>query len=124
MINARLTQKSYLGYAKIAKVSQTMMANLDGIIAQDASSAKRFGQLGRVYIVQSDSLKWASVSTLSDAQLAAVNILTRQLNQACKTYIWVMASSHDGEGVHCPKGTSAIFTKIPQCTTHPCAKTS
>ena len=36
MINARLTQKSYLGYAKIAKVSQTMMANLDGIIAQDA----------------------------------------------------------------------------------------
>ena len=47
MINARLTQKSYLGYAKIAKVSQTMMANLDGIIAQDASSAKAIWTAGQ-----------------------------------------------------------------------------
>lgn len=113
MINARLTQKSYLGYAKITKVSQTMMANLDGIIAQDASSAKRFGQLGRVYIVQSDSLKWASVSTLSDTQLTAVNTLTRQLNQACKTYIWVMASSHDGEECIALKAHQQFLQKFP-----------
>ena len=90
-----------------------MMANLDGIIAQDASSAKRFGQLGRVYIVQSDSLKWTSVSTLSDAQLAAVNTLTRQLNQACKTYIWVMASSHDGEECIALKAHQQFYKNSP-----------
>lgn len=97
MVNARLTQKSYQGYAKIAKVSQTMMANLDGIIAQDAESVQRFKQLGKTDIVQSDSLKWASVSALSEAQLTAAQALTAQIREAHKKQVWVMASTHDGE---------------------------
>ncbi|MFB6348960.1 3-deoxy-D-manno-octulosonic acid transferase [Moraxella sp. ZJ142] len=97
MVNARLTEKSYQGYAKFAKVSQTMMANLDGVIAQDAASVQRFTDLGAAHVALADSLKWVSVSTISDEQASLAKQATQQIAQAGKTHLWVMASTHDGE---------------------------
>lgn len=97
MMNARLTQKSYEGYAKFAKLSRSMMDNLSLVVAQDADSAQRFERLGvakhRIKVV--DSLKWVSAAQLSDAN--------RSLLQKVQTWsvsgrkIWTVGSTHEGE---------------------------
>lgn len=60
LVNARLTESSFLRYQKIASISAGMMQNLSLIIAQDADSAKRFRRLGAASakIRLSGSLKW------------------------------------------------------------------
>ncbi|WFF38198.1 3-deoxy-D-manno-octulosonic acid transferase [Moraxella nasibovis] len=97
MVNARLTQKSYDGYAKFGKLSQSMMANLSAIIAQDRRSAERFISLGadesKLCVV--DSLKWASVSQSSPkTQALLAQIHTWQLGDRA---VWLAASTHEGE---------------------------
>lgn len=99
MINARLSEKSYQGYAKFTKLSQSMMANLDKIIAQDGNSAKRFLALGAKpeQLAVVDSLKWASVGKLNTVQEQLAADTAKQIHQAGRRAVWVMASTHDGE---------------------------
>lgn len=99
MINARLSDKSYQGYAKIRAVSQSMMANLDKIIAQDVVYAKRFGELGASddQLIVMASLKWASTAQLTDVQEQLAADITAQIHHAGRRAVWVMASTHDGE---------------------------
>lgn len=99
MINARLSEKSYQGYAKITKVSQSMMANLDKIIAQDGDSAKRFLALGAsdAQVVVIDSLKWVSQSGLTPANQQLAKTMADVIHTAGRRAVWTMASTHDGE---------------------------
>ncbi len=99
MINARLSEKSYQGYAKITKVSQSMMANLDKIIAQDGDSAKRFLALGAsdTQVVVIDSLKWVSQSGLTPANQQLAQTTADVIHTAGRRAVWTMASTHDGE---------------------------
>lgn len=99
MINARLSEKSYQGYAKITKVSQSMMANLDKIIAQDGDSAKRFLALGAsdTQVVVIDSLKWVSQSGLTPANQQLAQTTVDVIHTAGRRAVWTMASTHDGE---------------------------
>lgn len=101
MINARLTQKSYQGYDKFAKVSHSMMANLTKVIAQDKMSSDRFVQLGLDIdkITLSNSLKWVGLNQISSKNSELAKQITLQINPnpAKKRPIWVMASTHDGE---------------------------
>lgn len=99
MINARLSEKSYQGYAKITKVSQSMMANLDKIIAQDGNSAKRFLALGAsdTQVVVIDSLKWVSQSGLTPANQQLAQATADVIHTAGRRAVWTMASTHDGE---------------------------
>lgn len=99
MVNARLTDKSYQGYAKITKVSRSMMANLDKIIAQDNDSAKRFLALGanNAQVVVIDSLKWVSQSGLTPANQQLAKTMADVIHTAGRRAVWTMASTHDGE---------------------------
>lgn len=97
MVNARLTEKSFLGYTRFAQLSQSMMANLTAIIAQDELSAQRFVKLGasQEKVCVADSLKWASFHRLSDdnerllAQIGTWAVGDRP--------VWLAASTHEGE---------------------------
>lgn len=46
LINARLSEKSAKGYAKVSSLTQPMLHGLDQLLAQDRATAKRFIQLG------------------------------------------------------------------------------
>ena len=102
MVNARLTQKSYEGYAIFSKLSRSMMMNLSAIIAQDEESAKRFRQLGASddKVVVTDSLKWSSFGQFDDKHdKLAAEANTWQLtdHEGRRRPIWIAASTHEGE---------------------------
>lgn len=99
MVNARLTNKSFLGYQKFKKISQGMMANLTRIIAQDAQSAKYFHELGASSdkILVANSLKWASTPSLSQANQALLKTIQQSSDWALNRPIWVAGSTHAGE---------------------------
>ncbi|UNU73680.1 3-deoxy-D-manno-octulosonic acid transferase [Moraxella nasovis] len=96
MINARLTQKSFDGYARFGKISRSMMDNLSYIIAQDTASVRRFLQLGidEDRICQMDSLKWASFAKPS---INHKKLLESVASQLADRPVWVAASTHDTE---------------------------
>lgn len=89
MVNARLTQKSFESYAKFTKLSQSMMANLTAIIAQDKQSYRHFIELGASAdkVTQAYSLKWCSQG----------GVVTSWADTSKTRPIWVMASTHEGE---------------------------
>ena len=96
LVNGRLSEKSFNGYQKAAKLSQSMMENLSLIIAQDSNSAKRFRQLGATSdkIRIASSLKWSSKTNplmLTRAQSLQSNW---QLSNRC---VILAASTHEGE---------------------------
>lgn len=101
LVNARLSERSYQRYQRIAQVSQSMMHNLSLIIAQDADTAKRFRQLGadshKIRIA--GSLKWVIAqgvsASLSEQQQAEGKRLREQWGNSRP--VWVAASTHEGE---------------------------
>lgn len=99
LVNARLTKKSFDGYAKFGKLSQSMMQNLTAIIAQDEVSADRFAKLGvnKEKIHVANSLKWANLGQLSNEnQDLVAKIATWQIGQRP---IWLVGSTHEGEEI-------------------------
>jgi 3-deoxy-D-manno-octulosonic-acid transferase len=46
LVNARLSEKSAQGYAKVSGLTQAMLYGLDQLLAQDTATAERFIQLG------------------------------------------------------------------------------
>lgn len=89
MANARLTDNSFDGYRKFARLSQSMMANLSLIIVQDAQSHANFIALGadNDKVKLAHSLKWSSAT--NQPFLHKTTLGHRP--------VWVMASTHDGE---------------------------
>ncbi|WP_066805630.1 3-deoxy-D-manno-octulosonic acid transferase [Moraxella oblonga] len=87
LINARLSEKSFLGYQKFEQVSLSMMKNINLIIAQDTQSAKYFRQLraDSHKIRIANSLKWCSDTPTTTSSTT--------LNRP----IWIAGSTHDGE---------------------------
>lgn len=94
MVNARLTQSSFVSYQKFSRLSRAMMTNLSYIIAQDDSSRDNFialgaraDKVGRAY-----SLKWC---TQARHDLPIYHEM--QTWHIKNRPIWVMASTHAGE---------------------------
>lgn len=87
LANARLTTKSFANYHKFSHLSQSMMANLTAIIAQDAQSHANFVTLGakKDKVSQAHSLKWGSLPSTKPSPLHF------------DRPVWVMASTHAGE---------------------------
>lgn len=104
MVNARLTPKSFDSYAKFARLSQSMMANLSLIIAQDTQSRDNFIKLGAIAdkVKQAYSLKWVSQPPKDHAPI--------HLNRP----VWVMASTHEGEEHLALQTHQKLLTVLPQ----------
>lgn len=96
LVNGRLSQKSFDGYQKFAKLSESMMDNISLIISQDSDSAKRFRQLGATSdkIRIASSLKWSSKA--NPLMISRANSLSKEWQLDKRTVI-LSASTHDDE---------------------------
>ena len=95
--NARLSEKSARGYARISALSKTMLAELSVVAAQNEPDASRFVTLG----LNSDKLR-VTGSIKFDLELTAeVQTRARQLQQNWSHHgqrlVWLAASTHPGE---------------------------
>lgn len=100
LLNARLSHKSYQGYARFGALHKSMMAHIS-IVAQDDDSAMRFRQLGACNIALAPSLKWASVQN------------TATLLIKPDAPIWIGASTHAGEEQICLQAHAIIRQSMP-----------
>lgn len=96
LVNGRLSEKSFNGYQKASKLSQSMMENLSLIIAQDSDSAKRFRILGATSdkIRMASSLKWSSKA--NPLMINRANSLSKEW-QLGERPVMLAASTHEGE---------------------------
>lgn len=113
LVNGRLSEKSFQGYYRVAKLSQSMMNNLDVIIAQDDASATRFCQLGasagKVHIAS--SLKWST--QIKPNLLAQAEVLTQQWQLATRKII-LAASTHAEEETFILQCFAALEKSLPE----------
>lgn len=96
LVNGRLSEKSFKGYQRASKLSQSMMDNLSLIIAQDGDSAKHFRQLGATSdkIRMASSLKWSSKA--NPLMISRANSLSKEW-QLDERPVILAASTHAGE---------------------------
>ena len=96
LANARLSERSARGYARFAKLTAPMLAELDLIAVQTALEAERFRSLGaRSECVEvTGSIKFdLSIDPVLLTRAAAL----REQWQAMQRPVWIAASTHAGE---------------------------
>lgn len=93
--NARLSERSAKGYAKISSLTQEMFDNIIKIAAQSDADAHRFESLG----MPRDKIN--VVGNVKFDISIADTVITEgvKLRERCgvKRHVWVAASTHDGE---------------------------
>jgi 3-deoxy-D-manno-octulosonic-acid transferase len=93
LVNARLSERSAAGYARIGRLARPMLANLAGVAAQTAAHAARFAALGAAAPVVTGNLKF-------DLQIPDTALdLGRELRVrfGVSRPVWVAGSTRDGE---------------------------
>lgn len=96
LANARLSARSARGYARFARLTAPMLAELSLIAVQTATEAERFRQLGaRVESVEvTGSIKF---DLSIDAELPSRAAALRAQWEASRRPLWIAASTHAGE---------------------------
>ena len=96
LANARLSERSARGYARFAKLTAPMLAELDLLAVQTALEAERFRSLGaRSECVEvTGSIKF---DLTIDAELLTRAAVLREQWQAESRPVWIAASTHAGE---------------------------
>ncbi len=96
LANARLSERSARGYARFARLTAPMLAEMSLIAVQTETEAERFRQLGaRPDCVQvTGSIKF---DLKVDVHLLARAAQLREQWQAGGRPIWIAASTHEGE---------------------------
>ncbi len=96
LANARLSERSARGYARFAKLTAPMLAEMSLIAVQTETEAERFRQLGaRPECVQvTGSIKF---DLKVDGQLLERAAALRHEWQASERPVWIAASTHEGE---------------------------
>lgn len=95
LTNARLSAKSAGGYAMIAPLAREMFSNLTRISACSEADANHYAAFGAAppQLTITGNLKFDLV--VADELLAKASVLRKQLGE--KRFIWIAASTHDGE---------------------------
>lgn len=96
LANARLSERSARGYAKVAGLTKPMLQALTALAAQDAGTAQRFASLGMPQdkITVTGSLKFDLALPPELEQRATALKAEWQLSGRP---VWVAASTHEGE---------------------------
>lgn len=96
LANARLSERSARGYARLHKLTAPMLAELSLIAAQTETEAERFRQLGarEPCIRVTGSIKF---DLNVDAELPERAAALRQEWSATERPVWIAASTHAGE---------------------------
>ncbi len=95
LMNARLSQKSAAGYQRVARLTNNMLKSISLIAAQGAADAERFITLGAKAekVVVTGNMKFdLELKPDLSASVAALKIIL-----GAKRFIWVAASTHEGE---------------------------
>ena len=96
LANARLSERSARGYARFAKLTAPMLAQLSLIAVQTAAEAERFRKLGALdaCVEVTGSIKF-DLSIEPELLQRAAGL--REQWQATRRPIWIAASTHAGE---------------------------
>lgn len=112
LVNARLSQRSFRGYAKLAWFFKAVLRDFNGIYTQDAASAERFRALGaeadRVQVI--GNIKF-------DLQIKTVNLepfLSMKTAWGDERVIVIAASTHENEEAQLLSILRLLQQKIPQ----------
>lgn len=95
--NARLSEKSARGYARIKKLSYSMLKNITCVAAQNHTDATRFLSLGlpKASVNITGSIKFDL--DINQETINQAHTLKRLMHQDGKHLIWIAASTHHGE---------------------------
>jgi 3-deoxy-D-manno-octulosonic-acid transferase len=91
LANARMSEKSARGYARVGSLTRPAFAALTAVCAQSAADAERLRSLGAVRVLVSGNLKFDA--TPNPAQLAA----GRAWREALGRPVLLLASTREGE---------------------------
>lgn len=96
LANARLSERSARGYARFAKLTAPMLAELSWIAVQTEAEAKRFRQLGArpECVAVTGSIKF---DLTIDPELPRRAAALREQWEASERPVWIAASTHAGE---------------------------
>lgn len=94
LANARLSERSARGYARIRSLTATMLRDITRVAAQTEADAERFSALGAPRVQVTGNLKYDL--TLSDDLLARGREIRRELLGENR-FVWIAASTHAGE---------------------------
>lgn len=113
LANARLSEKSTRGYAKIKNFTARMLQNITKIAAQSQSDAKRFTKLGAPQdrITISGNIKFDI--NLSGSSQEAGMLLRQQFG--ANRQVWIAASTHEGEEEIILAAFKQIKNQMPDC---------
>ncbi len=97
LINARLSQNSAQGYARLGQLARSMLNNLSFVCAQNASDAQRFIDVGLAEskVAITGSIKFDV--NFDQALRAQAQQLRTQWSAGEPRCIWIAASTHHGE---------------------------
>ncbi|WP_435235375.1 lipid IV(A) 3-deoxy-D-manno-octulosonic acid transferase [Psychromonas sp. PT13] len=111
VINARLSERSYLRYKKFQFVFNLLANNIDQLLCQNEADAKRFIQLGidinKIKVTGSIKFDVTITDSIKQAGLA----LRHQLGE--QRPIWIAASTHQGEDQQILTAHQQLLTTQP-----------
>ena len=93
LVNARLSERSARGYARVAPLSRPMLRALAGIAAQTPHDAQRLQALGAAGVAVTGNLKFDVA--IPDAMRALGEVLRTRCGRTRK--VWLAASTREGE---------------------------
>lgn len=93
LVNARMSEKSAAGYAKVQPLTRPMLAALAGVAAQSDADAARLAKLGAPTPIVTGNLKFDA--EVPDAAFALGRELRLQFGEARP--VWVAGSTREGE---------------------------
>ena len=108
LVNARMSERSARGYARIARLSANMLRQLAGIAAQTAADAERLTALGANEVVVTGNVKFDVA--IPDAIAERGRALRRMFGESRP--VWVAGSTRDGE-------ESLLLAALAQATLPP-----
>lgn len=113
--NARLSEKSARGYARIKKLSHSMLKNIACVAAQNHTDATRFLSLGlpKNHVSVTGSIKFDL--DINQKTIDQARTLRQRIHQSGKHLIWIAASTHRGEDEIILKAFAHIKKTQPHC---------
>lgn len=97
LANARLSEKSAKGYARLSALTRPMLQDLSKVVAQSQADAQRFMQLGLSgeHVTVSGSIKF-DIDIADTTRQQAAQLKSQWTQQGARP-VWLAASTHQGE---------------------------
>lgn len=109
IINARLSERSAKRYEKFGCFSKPLMALPDRFLAHAEADAKRFQELGAKEVSVVGNIKF-DITAPNDSEVP----IWREALAPNHEFVWIAASTHEGEDAQFLEAHQALRKQIPQ----------